>query len=99
MPPLARGGQLLRLCCSLPLTDGSQHRACGRSPVGRLNYGAVAKRLLKVGAEVASRHAVKRRLPDALAVKACIDALDKELRKLEKIADDFRHRVSVSTSC
>lgn len=63
----------------------------------RLNYGAVAKRLLKVGAELASRHAVKRRPPDALAIKACIDALDKELGKLEKMAGDYRAEFSSTT--
>ena len=62
--------------------------------VDRLNYAAVAKRLLKVGAEIASRHAAKRRPPDALAVKACMDALDKELGKLEKMADHYRAEFS-----
>ena len=65
--------------------------------VDRLNYAAVAKRLLKVGAEIASRHAVKRRPPDALAVKACMDALDKELGKLEKMADHYRAEFSSTT--
>ena len=65
--------------------------------VSGLNYLAIAERVLKVGAEVASRHAVKRRPPDAMAVKACIDALDKELGKLEKMADEYRAEFSCTT--
>jgi len=65
--------------------------------VDPVNYRAIAERVLKVGAEIARRPAVKRNPPDALAIKACIDALDKELEKVEKMADDYRAEFSCTT--
>jgi hypothetical protein len=97
--PLFAAGSFFQLCCSLPLTGAVATSRVWEEPlsVDRLNYAAVARRLLKVGADIASRQAVKRRPPDALAVKACIDALDKELRKLEKMADHYRAEFSSTT--
>jgi hypothetical protein len=63
------------------------------------NYATVAKRVLKVGAEVVRQHVVKRRPPDSLAIKACIDALDEELVRLEKMADGYRAKFSASRVC
>jgi len=38
--------------------------------VDRLNYADIAERVLKVGADIARRAAVKRNPPDAFAIKA-----------------------------
>jgi hypothetical protein len=65
--------------------------------VDSLNYADIAERVLKVGAEIARRTAVKRNPPDALAIKACIDALDKKLGKLERMADGYRAEFSSAT--
>jgi hypothetical protein len=58
--------------------------------IDRLNYARIAERVLKVGADTAHRGTVARKPPDAFAIKACVDALDKELVKLEKLADRYR---------
>ena len=65
--------------------------------VDRLNYADIADRVLNVGADIARRAALKRNPPDAFAIKACIDALDKKLGELERMADEYRAEFSSAT--
>jgi hypothetical protein len=61
-----------------------------------VNYGALTQPVLIVGAQVACRHALKRSPLDAFAIKACIDAIDKELAKLEAMAAGYCQEFSAT---
>jgi hypothetical protein len=54
-----------------------------------VNYDAIAERLLALAADIRRRPVVQRRPPDTFMIKACIDAFDKELAKVEELAATY----------
>jgi len=56
----------------------------------RENYSVVAGRLLDLAVDINRQPVLKRYPPDAFAIKACIDALDQKLEKLENMAASYR---------
>ena len=55
----------------------------------RVNHAAVTQRLLDLAADIRRRPVVQRRPPDTFMMKACIDAFDKELARVEKLAATY----------
>jgi hypothetical protein len=55
----------------------------------RVNYDAIAERLLALAADIRRRPVLQRGPPDTFVIHACIDAFDKELAKVEELAATY----------